>query len=41
MVGDLAIVEKSPVNVFSVKRKKNLTRGSRYQWLNGSLLSFI
>ena len=30
-VGDLAVVEKTPVNVVSVERKKNLTRGSRCQ----------
>jgi len=41
LVGDLAVVQKSPVNFVSVERKKNLTCGSRCQWLNGSLLSFI
>jgi hypothetical protein len=41
LVGDLAIVEKSPANFVSVERKKNLTCGSRCQWLNVSLLSFI
>jgi hypothetical protein len=41
LAGDLAVAEKSPVNVILVERKKNLTRVSRCQWLNGSLLSFI
>ena len=31
LAGDLAVAEKSPVNVASVERKKNLTCGSRCQ----------
>jgi len=31
LAGDLAVAEKSPVNVVSAVRKKNLTRGVRCQ----------
>jgi len=40
LAGDLTVAEKSPVNVVSVVRKKNLIRGARCQCHLVSLLFF-
>jgi len=40
LAGDLAVTEKSPVNVVSVMRKTTLTCGTRCQWHIVSLLFF-